>query len=314
MSPRPDPHIGPVGDYGQRTGSVTVNTAGQVQQVSADLGQGDPLTWSRGDQTASSTHDGAISQENQAALDLLQQALDSLAAATNTDDIVRQLTSVYAMANNLQHSETWSPGLQQEFEAWLPYEVSSAAVDQYTVARDAVHQAGAAVHAAAQQWVSANANQRLRGAMWPGLEQPLVGIGAALRSQIDAAHQAIATANQNDLNLLNQAVSDLAAASDPDIVVRDAGTVFTMVNNLLHGDQWQDPALADEVRAWVALTPTPAATTARDPLVTGAQTFAQSAQQMTAWYPYHALRGWAEAPVQDLLAAGTAARTAIGTP
>lgn len=98
--------------YGQRTGSVTVNDAGRVQQVSVDVGQGDPLKWSpRSDQTAGTTHDGVISQDNQAALDLLQQALDNLAAATNTDDIVRQLTSVYAMANNLQHSETWSPAL-----------------------------------------------------------------------------------------------------------------------------------------------------------------------------------------------------------
>src|SRR5205807_10140599 len=120
------------------------------------------------------------------------------------EDIVRQLTSVYAMANNLLHgSDSWEPSLQQEFEAWLPYEVASGANQAYAHARDAVHQAGESVHAAATAWVAANPNRRLTGAMEPRLVQPLNGIGAAPRRAIAAEHRQIHAAHTTGLNLLH---------------------------------------------------------------------------------------------------------------
>lgn len=307
-------NVGPNEDPGQQSGSVTFDSSGRLRGVGVDAGHGDPLRYPREDpETTGSTHDGVVAAANQAGLDLLRQALDNLGQAVGTEDIIRQLTSVYAMTSNLLHgSDQWGPGLQQEFEAWLPYEVSSGALTEYTQARDAVHQAGEAVHSAATAWVSAHPNQRLTGAMEPRLSHPLEGIGGALRAAIDTAHGHIHTANGEALHLVHQAVADLAAAPEQETIVRDAGTVFTMVNNLLHGQQWDD-ALAEEVRAWVSVSPSEAATTARDPLVVAAQTFAASADQMSTWYPYHALLGWADAPVHDLLAAGATARAAIGT-
>jgi hypothetical protein len=310
--PRQPTNLGPNEEPQQQGANVTVDSSGRLRGVGVETGQGE-LRYDR-DSTSGTTRDGVVGAANRAALDLLREALDNLARATTTEDIVRQLTSVYAMANNLVRGhDSWEPGLQQEFEAWLPYEVSSGALQEYTHARDAVHQAGEAVHQHATSWVAANPNQRLSSSMFPALIQPLQGIGGSLRGAIDTAHNHIQTANHNGLSLLHQAISDLAGASDAETIVRYASTVFTMVNNLLHGDQW-DGALADEVREWISLSPTDAALHARDPLVTAAQAFAASADQMASWYPYHALLGWTDAPVHDLLEAGHTARTAVATP
>ena len=306
-------NVGPNQDPQQQGVDVTVDSSGRFRGVGVDTGQGE-LRYDPDHPTTSTVHDGMVVQANQQALDYLRQALDNLGNASTTEDIVRQLTSVYAMANNLLHGQgAWESGLRQEFEAWLPYEISSGAEREYALARNAVYHAGEAVHTAAAQWVATYPNQRITSAMEPRLSQPLQGIGTALRSAIDAAHGQIHSVNTNGLGLLHQAVTDLAGAPDSATIVRDAGTVFTMVNNLLHGEQW-DGALADEVRAWISLSPTNAAMTARDALLTAAQAFTGSADQMAAWYPYHALLGWHEAPVNDLLQAGQTARTAIATP
>lgn len=253
-------------------------------------------------------------RENTAALGFLRQELDLLEHAATTEDIVRQITSVYTMANNVvRGSEEWDAGLGAEFAAWVPYEVASGAHTEYWVARDAIRQAGRAVYEAANAWWGGNPTKRITSATDVQLAQPLVEAGAELRGLIDTAHWAVKEANDSALQQLQQSIHDLAGASDSETIVRYAATVFAMVSHLLDGDSGGG-ALDEEVREWTNLTPTDAAVAAKEPLVAAAQAFCDSASQMAQWYPYYALLGWADAPLGELLQAGHTARTAIASP
>lgn len=249
-----------------------------------------------------------VAEDNRAALAFLWQELDHLRAAATSEDIVRQITSVYSLANNLvQGPNEWEPGLKAEFEAWVPYEISSG-VQEYEIAKDTVLAAGETVYESARVW-SAEQGAYTPIAGNPNLAAPLWGIGAGIRQAITAAIEAIQTSNASALDLLRQAVADLSAATDAELVCRYAGTVFSMVGHLLHGDA-RDAVLADEEQAWATSQPTEAvATAAKDHLVPAAEQFFQSAHQMVEWYPFHSLMVW-DAPVPDLLSAGQHARSA----
>lgn len=251
----------------------------------------------------------SVAEDNHAALEFLRQELAHLKAAETSEDIVRQITSVYNLANNLvQGPAEWEPGLQAEFEAWVPYEISSG-VPEYRVAKDTVLAAGETVYESARVW-SAEQGAYTPIAGNPDLAAPLWGIGAGLRQAITAAIETVQTTNASGLDLLRQAVADLSAATDPELVFRYAGTVFSMVNHLLHGDA-MDLTLADEEQAWAAGQPTEAvATAAKDHLAPAAEAFFQQAHQMVEWYPFHPLFGWDPPPLPDLLSAGQHARAA----
>jgi hypothetical protein len=164
------------------------------------------------------------------------------------------------------------------------------------------------VYEGAREW-SATESAYTPIAGHPDLAAPLWNIGANIRQAITAAIEAIQTTSANALDLLRQAVTDLSSENDPELIHRYAGTVFSMVRHLLHGDA-ADPTLDEEERAWTVLTPTAeVATAAKDHLVPAAEEFFRQAHQMLEWYPFHSLIGW-DAPVQDLLSAGQHARAA----
>lgn len=251
--------------------------------------------------------------DNRAALNFLRQNLDHLALASVSEDVASRIMSVYQMVNHVVHGpHSWDPSLQAEFEAWLPYAVSSDA-PEYQIAKETVHQAGEAVYLAALTWSKENPRQRITSAQDAGLADPVLGFGSQLRQSITAAIEQVQTTNEDALGKLRQAIQDLTDATDPATIIRNAGTVYSMVSNLLHGEDAMDPALADEEQAWIGLTPNDDAITAKDPLVTAVQAFFDSAYQHVIQYPYHALRSWDGAPTHDLLQAGHAARAAIAT-
>jgi hypothetical protein len=246
--------------------------------------------------------------DNREAVEFLRQAVARLAAVGKPEDIVSEIRGVYLSANHLvMGPKQWAPELYAEYEAWEQYAIS-AAVPEYQIAKETVQAAGTTVAETAWQWW-AEQGPTVPIVGNPDLANALLGIGANLRQAITDAMTTVQTTNASALELLRQSVHDLSAATDPEYVIRNAGTVFSMVSHLLHGDA-MDPALADEEQAWIATQPADAvATAAKDHLVPAAEEFFQHAHQMVEWYPFHSLIGW-DAPVQELLTAGQHARAA----
>jgi hypothetical protein len=143
----------------------------------------------------------------------------------------------------------------------------------------------------------------------PDLAHALVGIGDAPRQAITDAMTAVQTENAAALEQLRWTVEQLDAETDRELLVRNAGTVFAIASQLLHGDA-MDPVLADEHQAWISTLPSDAVVTAtRDHLVPAAKEFFEQALQRFQSYPFHSVMTW-DAPVSPLVSAGQQARAA----
>jgi hypothetical protein len=249
-----------------------------------------------------------VAHDNREALEFLRQALARLAAAGNSEAIAGEIRGVYLQANHLvMGPKVWEPGLFAEYDAWEQYVVSSG-VPEYQVAKKTVHAAGTAVCEAAFQWW-AEQGDGVPIAGNPDLADALVGIGDVLRQAITDAMTAVQTENAAALEQLRWSVEQLDAETDPELLIRNAGTVFAVAGHLLHGEA-MDPVLAEEQQAWISTRPSDAVVTAtRDHLVPAAKEFFEQALQRFQWYPFHALMVW-DAPVNPLVSAGQHARAA----
>jgi hypothetical protein len=276
------------------------------------MGSGAPVpsapsgTYQPGDGRAHPTP--GVAHDNREALEFLRQALARLAAAGNSEAIAGEIRGVYLQANHLvMGPKVWEPGLFAEYDAWEQYVVSSG-VPEYQVAKKTVHAAGTAVCEAAFQWW-AEQGDGVPIAGNPDLADALVGIGDVLRQAITDAMTAVQTENAAALEQLRWSVEQLDAETDPELLIRNAGTVFAVAGHLLHGEA-MDPVLAEEQQAWISTRPSDAVVTAtRDHLVPAAKEFFEQALQRFQWYPFHALMVW-DAPVNPLVSAGQHARAA----
>lgn len=248
-----------------------------------------------------------VANDNREALDFLRQALARLAAAGTSETVADEIRGVYLQANHLvMGPKVWEQGLFAEYDAWEQYLVSSG-VPEYQAAKAAVHTAGTAVcDAAFEWWAGQGDGAPIAGN--PDLAAALVGIGDALRQAITDAMTVVQTENAAALEQLRWSVEQLDE-TDPDLLIRNAGTLYAVAAHLLHGEA-MDPALAEEQQAWISALPSDAVVTAtRDHLAPAAKEFFEQAQLRFQGYPFHSLMAW-DAPVNELVSAGQHARAA----
>ena len=108
---------------------------------------------------------------------------------------------MYSLANHLaQGPDEWEPGLQAEFEAWVPYEISSDLPD-YQLAKDTVLAAGETGYENADR-----GQPRARGTT--------VGIGVGIQAITAAVEQVhLAPAAEDSLTGWHAQLEELLTAS-----------------------------------------------------------------------------------------------------